>query len=199
VSHSYQTWFTWLSGNCCFCLWVAWPRDHEVRIIWYQSLVPLIRLYPSEIFVSCWFRKNSSVSNFFFSLNLQHINKIVISFCYCSKYISSIKNKKKNREKQKKKLFKKTFIRFCCRKLNKRKLDQINSELAQIYTLITGVLIAPHIKFGVNWISFAWGLKFGSNQVWFIMFLRQYIKPCRKLLKLYIFSIWVDIALYLKF
>jgi hypothetical protein len=26
------------------------PCDHEVRIIWYQSLAPLIRLYPSEIF-----------------------------------------------------------------------------------------------------------------------------------------------------
>jgi hypothetical protein len=78
----------------------AWPRDHEVRIIWYQSLAPLIRLYPSEIFVSCWFRKNCFVSNFFFSLNLRHIKKIVISFCYCSKYISSIKNKKK-REKRK--------------------------------------------------------------------------------------------------
>jgi hypothetical protein len=57
--------------------------------------------------------------------------KIVISFCYCSKYISSIK---KNREKRKakKKLLKKTFIGFCRRKLNKRKLDQIKSELAQI-------------------------------------------------------------------
>jgi hypothetical protein len=34
---------------------------------------------------------------------LRHIKKIVISFCYCSKYISSIKNKKKEkREKQKK-------------------------------------------------------------------------------------------------
>jgi len=51
----------------------AWPHDHEFRIIWYQSLAPLTRLYPSEIFVSSWFRKNSLVSNFFFSLNLQHI------------------------------------------------------------------------------------------------------------------------------
>jgi hypothetical protein len=29
-------------------------------------------------------------------------------------------------------LFKKTFIGFCRRKLNKRKLDQINLELAQL-------------------------------------------------------------------
>jgi hypothetical protein len=121
VSHSYQTWFTWLSGNWCLCVWVAWPRDHEVRIIWYQSLAPLIRLYPFEIFISCWFRKNFLVSNFFFSLNLRHIKKIVISFCYCSKYISSIKNKKKERkEKSKKKLFKKTFIGFYSRKLIKQ-------------------------------------------------------------------------------
>ena len=45
----------------------AWPRDHEVRIIWYQSLAPLIRLYPSEILDSCCFCKKSLVSNFFFS------------------------------------------------------------------------------------------------------------------------------------
>jgi hypothetical protein len=43
------------------------------------------------------------------------------------------KTKNKKREKRsKKKLFKKTFIGFCRRKLNKRKLDQINMELAQI-------------------------------------------------------------------
>jgi len=61
--------------------------------------------------------------------------QIVISFCYCSKYISSIKNKKKREKrkaKKKRKLFKKTFIGFCRIKLNKTKLDQINSELAQI-------------------------------------------------------------------
>jgi len=39
------------------------------------------------------------------------------------------KTKKKKREK-KKKLFKKTFIGFSRKKLNKRNLDQINSELA---------------------------------------------------------------------
>jgi hypothetical protein len=81
----------------CLCMWVAWPRDHEVRIIWYQSLDPLIRLYLSKIFVSC-FCKNSLVSNVFFSLILQHIkNKIknIISFYYCPKYISSIKKRKK--------------------------------------------------------------------------------------------------------
>jgi hypothetical protein len=32
VSHSYQTWFTWLSGNWCLCMWVAWPCDHKVCI-----------------------------------------------------------------------------------------------------------------------------------------------------------------------
>jgi hypothetical protein len=35
---------------------------------------------------------------------LRHIkNKIVISFCYCSKYISSIKNKKKKEKREAKK------------------------------------------------------------------------------------------------
>ena len=75
LCHSYQTWFTWFSGNWCLCMGVAWPRDHEVGIIWYHSLAPLIRLYLSEIFVSCCFRKNSLVSNFFFSLTLRHIKK----------------------------------------------------------------------------------------------------------------------------
>jgi hypothetical protein len=57
MSRSYQTWFTWLSRNWCLCMWVAWPRDHEVLIMWYQSLTLLIKLYPSKIFVSCCFRK----------------------------------------------------------------------------------------------------------------------------------------------
>jgi hypothetical protein len=61
--------------------------------IWYQSLAPLIRLYPSEIFVSCCFRKNSLVSNFFYYLILQHIKKIVILFAFCPKYISCLKKK----------------------------------------------------------------------------------------------------------
>ena len=95
-------------------------RDHEIHIIWYQSLALLIRLYPSEFFVSCCSAKNSLVSNFFFSLNLWHIKKNVISFCYYPKYINSIK-----------KAFKKMFIGFYCRKLNKGQLDQINSKLAQ--------------------------------------------------------------------
>jgi len=42
------------------------------------------------------------------------------------------KTKKKEKREKKKKLFKKTFIGFCRRKLNKRKLDQINTELTQI-------------------------------------------------------------------
>jgi hypothetical protein len=45
-------------------------------------------------------------------------------------YISTVKNKEK-REKQRKKSFKKTFIGFCCRKQNKGKSDQINSELSK--------------------------------------------------------------------
>jgi hypothetical protein len=51
--------------------------------------------------------------------------KIVISFCYCPKYISSIK-KQKNKdsiEKRKGKKKNHTFIGFCRWKLNKEKLD----------------------------------------------------------------------------
>jgi len=90
-------------------------------------LAPLIRLYPYEIFVSC-FSKNSLVSNCLLLLDFaayqNNKKKLVISFGYSPKYIS-IKRKEK-------KSFKKMFIGFCRRKLNKGKLDQINSELAQI-------------------------------------------------------------------
>ena len=52
VLHSYQIFFQLSDIISQSWLWVAWPRDHEVRIIWYQSLDPLIRLYP---FISCIF------------------------------------------------------------------------------------------------------------------------------------------------
>jgi hypothetical protein len=46
----------------------------------------------------------------------------------------SVASKTKKKEKSKKKIVqKKMFIGFCSRKLNKRKLDQINLELAQIW------------------------------------------------------------------
>jgi hypothetical protein len=71
------------------------------------------------------------VSNFFFSLILQHIKKKLVNlFGYSPKYISNKKERKKERKKEKS--FKKMFIGFCARKPNKGKLDQINSELAQI-------------------------------------------------------------------
>jgi len=113
----------------------------------------------------------------------QKIKKI-ISLCYYPKYISSIKKREKRKER--KKSFKKTFIGFCHRKLNKEKLDQINSEWAQI----------PHINFGVNWISFALVFNFGSNQVWFINIFALAYQPYCKLLKFYILSIGVAITLY---
>jgi len=41
------------------------------------------------------------VSNFFFSLILQHNKKkIVISFCYCPKYVSRIKKRKTKRKEK---------------------------------------------------------------------------------------------------
>ena len=109
MSHSYQTWFTWLSGNWCLCVWVAWPCDHEVRIriIWYQILAPLIRLYPSEIFISCCFRKNSLVSNFFFSLNLRHIKNKLLFHYVIVQNISVASKTKTKKEKSKKKIVQK--------------------------------------------------------------------------------------------
>jgi hypothetical protein len=60
----------------------------------------------------------------------------VISFCYCSKYISIIKQKK-NREQRKKKQKnnrskRRLLVSAIVEKLNKKILEQINSELAQI-------------------------------------------------------------------
>jgi hypothetical protein len=58
-------------------------------------------------------------------------NKIFfISFSYCLKYIGRIKKEGKSKMKKKSRK-KKTFIGFCCRKLNKGKLDQINLEFAK--------------------------------------------------------------------
>jgi hypothetical protein len=48
---------------------------------------------------------------FLLLLEFAAYKKIVISFCYCSKYISSIKNKiEEKREKQKEKLFKRRLL-----------------------------------------------------------------------------------------
>jgi hypothetical protein len=90
-----------------------------------SELCSINQVNPFEIFGSCCFRKK------ILSVQFIYKKKIVVSFYYCSKYISSIKNKKREKKKEKKS-FKKTFIGFCRRKLNKGKLDQINSELAQI-------------------------------------------------------------------
>ena len=144
MSHSYQTWFTWLSENWCLCVWVAWPCDHEVRITLISNLIYfafqefgvfrcglcdhmitrfvsfgiralalLIRLHPSEIFISCWFRKINNFSNVQFLLLLEFV-------VYYKKY-----------KKEEKKVVQKIVICFCLRKLNRVKLDQINSELSQ--------------------------------------------------------------------
>jgi hypothetical protein len=61
---------------------------------------------------------------------MRHIKKIVISFCYCSKYISTIK--KKPKEKSKKKTVQKEVYWILPQKIKQEKLDQLNSELDQI-------------------------------------------------------------------
>jgi len=56
-----------------------------------------------------------------------------ISFCYCSKYISTIKKKtKEKREKQKKNSIQKDVYWILLQKIKQEKLDQLNSELVQI-------------------------------------------------------------------
>jgi hypothetical protein len=78
-------------------------------------------------------QKHLSVQ-FLLLLEFAAYKKIIISFCYCPKYISSIKKKKREKRegKKKNKSFKKIFIGFYRRKLNKEKLDQVNLKLAQI-------------------------------------------------------------------
>jgi hypothetical protein len=57
-------------------------------------------------------------------LNLRHIKKIIISFCYYSKYISIIKNKKKTekREKQEKKIVQKDVYWILQQKTKQEKI-----------------------------------------------------------------------------
>jgi len=81
--------------------WIKMSFRHEVCIILYQSLAPLIRLYPSEIFVSYCFRKNSLVSNFFFSLILQHIKKKNSYFIWFLSKIYQLHQKKRKKVVQK--------------------------------------------------------------------------------------------------
>jgi len=51
VSHFYHTWFIGFLGVVSSSLWVVWPRDQELHIIWYQRLAPLIKLYPYVKFI----------------------------------------------------------------------------------------------------------------------------------------------------
>ena len=74
VSHSYQTWFTWLSGNWCLCVWVAWPRDHEVRI----------NMHPSNNMNFCTFKSKSDniiYANWHIKV-LIILNLLNINHCY---------------------------------------------------------------------------------------------------------------------
>jgi hypothetical protein len=80
---SYQTWFTWLSGNYCLCVWVVWSWGSHHLLF---NLKTRKQIWNSEL-AQIWKQENK----------------------------------------------KKTLICFCRRKLNKGKLDQINSKLAQIW------------------------------------------------------------------
>jgi hypothetical protein len=77
-------------------------------------------------------------------------------------------------------------------------LDQINSESSQIWysnywgSLSHQILILESIGYLLFFV-----FNFRSNQVWFITFLRQHIKPYCKFLKVYFLSILVEISLYL--
>jgi hypothetical protein len=67
---------------------------------------------------------------FLLLLEFAAYKKIVI-YSVIVQNISVASKTKQKKHKSKKKPFKKTFIGFCRKKLNKRKLDQINSELAK--------------------------------------------------------------------
>jgi len=115
----------------------SWSRGHEVCIIWYQSLTPLIRLYHFKISVSCWFCKNSLVSNFFFSLNLRLIKKKNLLFHYVIVQNISVASKtKKNREKRKrKKVVIKDVYWFMPQKTKQRKIGSNQLRISSKFIL----------------------------------------------------------------
>jgi len=105
-------------------------RDHEVCIIWYRSLAPLIRLYPSEICVSYYFRKNTLVSNFFFSLNLRHIKKLLFHFVTVQNISVASKKKRKERRKEKKQIVQKDIYWFPPQKTKQGKIRSNQFEIS---------------------------------------------------------------------
>jgi len=118
----------------------------EVRIFLYQSLTSLIMLYPFKIVFSYWFLS----VQFLLFLEFAAYKKKSLLFCSVTVQNISVALKKRERE-EKKRLLEKKLICFCCRKLNKGKLDQINSELAQIQYSDYWVLIKLDINFGIHW------------------------------------------------
>jgi len=88
VSHSYQTWFTCLSGNWCLCVWVAWPRDHEVHItetIRIRSLIDTIQVRSNSNFDV----KSAPIQFYGNSHNSQSDRWIKLKFYVESPYILS--------------------------------------------------------------------------------------------------------------
>jgi hypothetical protein len=82
-------------------VWVASPCDHEVQIIWYQSLAPLIRLYSSEIFHFLLFpqKKKASVQ-FLLLLDFAAYQKKNCYFIWFLSEIYQLHKKKRNRSKR---------------------------------------------------------------------------------------------------
>jgi len=77
-----------------------------------------------------------------------------------------VASKTKKREEKRKKIVQKDVYWILPQKTKQEKkwIKSTQNEF-KFDTIITGILIASHIKFGVNWISFAWGFKFRFNQV----------------------------------
>ena len=121
----YQTWFTWLSRNWCLCLWFAWSQGLHHLLSKLGSINLVISFWNFRFFVVS--AQILSVQ-FLLPLDFSAYKKICYFLLLLFKIYYSTK-----------KSFKKTFIGFCHRKLNKGKLDQINSELTQ------------------NWYSDYWG------------------------------------------
>ena len=62
VSHSYQTWFTWLSGNWCLCVWVAWPWSRGSHQHLYHFIVEILTMINHITFFFCDTCRNSCSS-----------------------------------------------------------------------------------------------------------------------------------------
>jgi len=104
----------------------TWSRDLHQLVSELDSINQVISFWNFRFLL---FPQNFLIVQFLLLLDFaayKKIKKIVISFCYCPKYISSIKKWRKQ-----KKIVQKDIYWFLPQKTKQGKFDELNSELAQ--------------------------------------------------------------------